>query len=176
MPACRHLVPAIARLMLVGTCFGAAQTAGGQSTPATPSRSTVVVVLPATDPVAAPRIAHAIDGREVAALYTTDMPATSRVAQSMHSRFGGSLIPYDRLSRSAVDFGDLLFQNAVNVGAQRHPGEAILVVVEPDLLLPFFHRALGPQTTDSELAKATQEGFVITFGSAGQPSVSPLPF
>jgi len=134
------------------------------------------VVLAATDSVPAPRIVHAIDGREVAAVYTTDTPATSRVAKSVHVRFGGSLIPYDRLARSAVEFGNLLFQNAVNVGAQRHPGEAILVVAEPDLLLPLLRRVLGPQPPGRELAKAMQEGFVITLGSAGERSASPLPF
>ncbi len=79
---------------------------------ATPAKTaTVVVFLPTrVDPLTASRVRRAIGSREVVAVYTTDTPTPSHVAQALHAQFGGSLIPYDRLSRPASEFADLSFE------------------------------------------------------------------
>jgi hypothetical protein len=169
----------VTRALIVALgCLGVAPPAWAQSVPANaPQSSTVVVFLPTrTDSVAASRITRAIGGREVVAIYTTDTPAAVRVAHVVHGQFGGSLIPYDRLGRDAGDFGDVLYRNAVDHGARQHPGTAVLVVAEPDLMLPFLRHAISPPGDDGTLAKTAADGFVVSIEIAGNRSVRPLPF
>jgi hypothetical protein len=172
MPRLLRSVSVTRALILGAWCSGAALPALAQSS-GTALRGTVVVFLPTqVDSVTASRISRAIGGREVVAIYTTDAPTVFPVAKAIHAQFGGSLIPYDRLSRSANDFGDLLFQNAVDYTARKHRGQAVLVVAESDLTLPFLRRAVSPQTLDRELEKAAKDGFVIAVD--GGRSVTPL--
>lgn len=166
-------------IVLGAACLASAVPAQSQSAPSAASarRATIVVFLPTrVDSVAASRIRRTIGGRDVVAVYTTDSPTAYRAAQALHVQFGGSLIPYDRLSRPASDFGNLLFHNAVEYAAREHLGQAVLVVAETDLTLPFLRRAVSPQTLDSELEKGSEDGFLITLGTAGSRSVTLLPF
>jgi hypothetical protein len=110
-------------------------------------------------------------------IYTTDARVAYQFAAAMHTAVGGSLIPYDRRSRTADDFASLLVQNAVEHAARQHPGQAVLVVVEPDLMLPFLRRATGkPTTSVVEPEDAAADGFTITITSNGDRTAARLPF
>jgi len=176
----RFVCTSITRALALGACFfGAAVTARAQATLRTAPHTTeaVVVFLPVPgDSAAASRIARSLGDREVVAVYTTDAPAAYRAAQVLHDRFGGSLIPYDRLSRPAAEFGDLLFDNSVGSAARKHLGQAILVVAEADLTLPFLRRARSSRSGDSRVEQEAARGFVIAVDGAGSRSVTRLEF
>jgi hypothetical protein len=80
-------------------------------------------------------------------VYTTDTPVARRLAERLHARLGGSLIPYDRGGSAAEAFAAVLVDNAVEYAARRDVGRVVLVVTEPDITLPFLHRAVGVTET-----------------------------
>ena len=151
----------------------AAQSAHGIA--ARPDSTLVVVLLPRNDATLDARVARAVAGRNVAAVYTTDNPASYHAADAVHTDFGGSLIPYDRLARSANDFADLLFRNAVVNAARHHAGQVVLVVAEPDVTLALLRRTTRRQATGGEPDSATSNGFMIAIGPDGSRSVTRLP-
>jgi hypothetical protein len=178
MPAFARFRSASRALTFAAWCAGASLPAAAQSSRGIAPRpaSTLVVVLPApSDSTPDARIARAVAGRDVAAVYTTDNPASYRAADAMHTDFGGSLIPYDRLARSANDVADLLFHNAVDNAARRHAGQVVLVVAEPDVTLALLRRATRRRAIGSEPDSATSNGFMIAIGPDGSRSVTRLP-
>jgi hypothetical protein len=179
MPHFVRSVSATRALILAAWCFGAAAPAAAQDAHGSVARSAsaLVVVLSARDSaVRSSRIANALGGREVVSIYTTDAPVAYQFAAAVHTAFGGSLIPYDRRSRAADEFASLLVQNAVEHAARQHPGQAVLVVVEPDLVLPFLRRATGKPTTGVEPEDIAADGFTITITSNGDRTATRLPF
>jgi len=170
-------------LLFAAWCFGATAPMAAQHAPASASRSesALVVVLSAqgatqSDAVRSSRITNALGGREVVSIYTTDTPVAYKFAAGVHTAFGGSLIPYDRRAQTADDFASLLVHNAVDHAARQHPGQAILVVVEPDLMIPFLRRATGKPTAGADRDDAGADGFTITMPSNGDRTAARLPF
>ena len=171
MPDLVRSVSVTRTLLVAGWSFAVATPAPAQNAHggAPRSASALVVILSARDSdVRSSRIANAIGGREVVSIYTTDAPAAYRIAEAVHTGFGGSLIPYDRRSRAADDFASLLVQNAVEHAARQHPDQAVLVVVEPDLMLPFLRYATGKPSTTIDPDDARGDGFTITITSSGE--------
>jgi hypothetical protein len=178
MPDFVRSTPASRALILVALCVGAATPTAAQSTPDSASRSasSLVVVLSArAGAIRSPRIADALGGREVVSIYTTDASMAYDAAAKVHTTFGGSLIPYDRRSRAADDFASLLVRNAVDHAARQHPGQAVLVVVEQDLMLPFLHHATGKPIAGLEPDTAGADGFRITISPNGDRTATRLP-
>jgi hypothetical protein len=100
--------------------------------------STLVVLVPANaEAVSVLGAVSAVADRDVTSVYTTDDVAARRLARALANTVGGSLVPYDRVERSADHFATVLFENAVGA----NPNRTVLVVVEPNLVQPFYRTA-----------------------------------
>lgn len=159
------------RGLLLATCAAAATAARGQAAPEparapvrpAPAPDTALVVLIPADAhgaVHAARVARAAGGRKVTAVYTTDDPAARRSADRLHARLGGSLINYDRVRMADEAFAGVLVENALEYAARREPRRAVVVVVEPGLVVPFLRRAAGAPAPDAAYGRRP-DGFVI---------------
>lgn len=107
--------------------------------------STLVVLVPAnTDAAGALGVVRALSGVDVSAVYATNGPATRRLARVLSETVGGSLVPYDRAGMEDDEFAAVLVRNAIGA----NPRRAVVVVVEPDLMRPFFRHAAAAAGVD----------------------------
>lgn len=179
MPRPRRALSVACALLLTAFLSSAGSPARGQvpSTGRAAPSAALVVLVPAGDSAVSPsNVARAVAGREVTAVYTTDTPATRRLAERLHDRLGGSLIPYDRGGAAAVDFAGVLVENAVDYAGRRNLGRAVLVVAEPDLARPFLRLAAGARAADAAAAGRATDGFVITLAPDDSRTVARTPF
>lgn len=110
-----------------------------------------IVVIPALERYDLSRLTRDAQRMTTIAVFTTDGPAARSLAVKAQAVTGGPLIPLERANRSIPDFTRALIDTIVERTARPniHRGHrletshaAIVVVVEPELVLPFVRGSL----------------------------------
>ena len=103
-----------------------------------------VVLVPAVDRFdIAWATSTAIKDHRVLAVYATGGPVSRALATRVQASVGGPIISLDRAARSVDDFARMMVDTIVEKTARSNTKRSILVVIEPDLILPFLRGAFS---------------------------------